>query len=154
MTTSKTALAPLVKTIKVPQDPTGAFRLFTERIRDWWPLATHSVGEADAIDVSFGTAVGEEIVETMRGGQTTSWGTITVWEPPDRVAFTWHPGTAVHEATFVEVTFERVEDGTLVTLTHSGWDNRPDGLRARRGYGPGWDFVLGRYTGLAAGQSS
>ena len=152
--TAETGLAPLVKTTTVPQDPPNAFRLFTEHMGEWWPLVTHSVGERDAISVVIGSAVGAQIIETMRSGDTTSWGTITAWEPPNRVAFSWHPGTPEHEATFVEVTFAVAGDGTEVTLTHTGWDNRPDGAAARANYNPGWDFVLGHYTGLAAGQSS
>lgn len=154
MMTAETGIAPLVKTTTVPQDPPNAYRLFTEHMGEWWPLITHSVGQSDAIGVVIGSAVGEQIIETMRSGETTSWGTITAWEPPDRLAFTWHAGTPVQEATFVEVTFVADGDRTQVTLTHTGWDNRPDGLAARAGYDPGWDLVLGGYIGLAAGQES
>jgi hypothetical protein len=151
MTTAEMSIAPLVKSATVPQDPAGAFRIFTERIAEWWPLETHSVGAADAVGLTFGRAVGERIIETIRGGETSSWGVITAWEPPDRVAFSWHPGTPPDEATAVEVTFVAGSDGTRVTLTHTGWENRPDGHRFRTNYDAGWDIVFGRYATLAAG---
>jgi hypothetical protein len=149
MTTAETGIAPLVKSVTVPQDPPAAFRLFTEQVAQWWPLATFSVGESDATDLVFGRAVGDQIVETMRNGETSAWGTINVWSPPERVAFSWHPGTPEHEATTVEVTFVAFDDGTRVTLTHDGWPNRADGRAARGGYNSGWDVVLGRFTAIA-----
>jgi uncharacterized protein YndB with AHSA1/START domain len=79
------------------------------------------------------------------------WGTVVAWEPPDRVAFTWHPGTPVAEATHVEVRFVALDDGTEVVLTHTGWSRRPDGQRARAQYDTGWDLVFGRYATASDG---
>ena len=44
------------------------------------------------------------------------------------------------------VTFTPVGDDTEVELVHSGWERRPDGVRARTSYDTGWDYVLGRYV--------
>ena len=80
------------------------------------------------------------------------WGTVTQWEPPHRVAFTWHPGTPEAEATLVEVTFTQGGPGsTVVRLVHSGWERRPDGASAREGYDSGWEPVIGRFVEVAAG---
>jgi uncharacterized protein YndB with AHSA1/START domain len=137
--------------VRVPPDT--AFALFTEHLGAWWPLDTHSVGLDDAVGVVFEPGVGGRIVEAIAGGATSVWGTVDVWEPPARVRFSWHPGTPPDEATQVEVTFaESADGGTLVELVHSGWDRRPDGAAARASYGPGWDFVFGRFA--AAGQGS
>ena len=46
-------------------------------------------------------------------------GAVTIWDPPHRVAFTWNSDP---DET-VDVVFSREADGTLVTLTHSGWRN-------------------------------
>jgi hypothetical protein len=81
MTTTRPTIDALVKSAIVPQDPAHAFRLFTEDFGRWWPLATHSVGEVDATGVALGKAVGERIVETIRGAGDECWGTITIWEP-------------------------------------------------------------------------
>jgi hypothetical protein len=42
------------------------------------------------------------------------------------------------------VTFDAVDGGTEVTLTHVGWGDREDGGSARLSYDTGWDVVLGR----------
>ena len=39
---------PVEKQIKVGLSQEAAFRLFTEGLDKWWPLATHSVGEEQA----------------------------------------------------------------------------------------------------------
>ena len=87
----------------------------------------------------------------LADGTTSVWGTVTSWDPPHAVAYAWHAGTPVAEATSVEVTFTPDEHGhTVVELVHSGWDNRPDGAAARAGYETGWNPVLKHYVRLAA----
>jgi uncharacterized protein YndB with AHSA1/START domain len=90
--------------------------------------------------------VGGQIVESISDGRTCVWGTVTAWEPPHRVAFTWHPGRDAGQATAVEVSFLGHGDHTEVMLVHRGWDARLDSVAARRGYDSGWDIVLGRYV--------
>jgi uncharacterized protein YndB with AHSA1/START domain len=139
------------KSVIVPASPDRAFELFTARFGDWWPLATHSVGTDKAAGVSFGAQVGAIILETLADGTTSVWGTITRWDPPDRVAFSWHAGTPEAEAGLVEVTFTPSGPGsTLVELAHTGWENRPDGASARAGYQAGWDPVIECYARAAA----
>src|ERR1700733_11297675 len=133
--------APIRKTVTVPVPPQRAFELFTARIGEWWPLATHSVGEDQAISVAFGDGIGGSIVEALADGTTSVWGAVTAW----------HAGTPVAEATSVEVTFTPDEHGhTVVELVHSGWDNRPDGAAARAGYETGWDPGIKHSVRLAA----
>ena len=143
-------LLPIRKTQTVPLTPERAFELFTARIGEWWPLATHSVGEDQAAGVAFGEGIGGHIVETLTDGTTSVWGTVTRWDPPHHVAYTWHAGTPVAEATIVEVTFTRdVHGHTVIELVHSGWDSRPDGAAARAGYETGWNPVMKHYARFA-----
>ena len=137
-----TTLPPLVKTVTVAAAPERAFDLFTTGIGQWWPLATHSVGEDSATSVTMECRVGGRIVETDRDGSTHVWGTLTEWSPSTGLAFSWHPGQPEREATLVTVTFRPDGEQTEVQLVHSGWDSRPDGARARTGYDTGWDIVL------------
>jgi uncharacterized protein YndB with AHSA1/START domain len=143
----------LRKTVTVPQEPADAFALFVDDIGTWWPLRTHSVGLDDATGVVFEHGEGGRIVESI-GGDTAVWGTVTVWDPPARVRFTWHPGRSADEATDVEVTFRPVAAGTEVELVHTGWNRRADGPEARAGYETGWDLVLGRYASVAGTQQA
>ena len=145
------SVEPVRKSVTVPATPQRAFELFTAHIQEWWPLRTHSVGVEQAVGVAFGEGVGAAIVETLADGTTSVWGTVTRWEPPRLVAFTWHAGTPEAEATRVEVTF--TEDGpgrTVVGLVHSGWEQRPDGASAREGYDSGWEPVIARFAETAA----
>jgi uncharacterized protein YndB with AHSA1/START domain len=135
--------APLRKSTTVPTTPERAFELFTAHLAAWWPLPTHSVGADTATAVVMDDHVGGHIIETYGNGQTSVWGTIVAWEPPHRVAFTWHPGYGEVEATEVEVVFTAAEGGTQVELIHRGWEARP---AARDEYDSGWEYVLGRYA--------
>ncbi len=148
--TQAAAVQPLVKTVTVGTGLAPTFELFTERIGEWWPLATHSVGGRDAVAVRIGREVGASVVETTADGREHVWGTVTHWEPPVVVAFTWHPGRQAAQATRVAVRFREVADGTEVELTHDGWQGRADGQAARHGYDSGWELVLGRLVELAS----
>ncbi len=147
--------SPLVKTVRVPIGPEAAFELFTRGLARWWPLATHSVGEANAIDCRMEEGVGGRILERDRDGSEHIWGTIRDWQPPQYLSFTWHPGRSADTAQTIDVRFAATGDGgTIVTLAHSGWDaygERAATMRAN--YDSGWNFVLGERFGGVARQS-
>lgn len=145
-------IPPIVKEIVVKADPPTAFWAFTEQVRSWWPVRTHSVGGEAGRDLRLDP---QGFVETLPDGTQSTWGSILAWEPGRRVAMTWHPGQEPNPHTRVEVTFEPVAQGTLVRLVHSGWEAL--GLPAEQAsgrvgeYRSGWDYVLGRFVaGLGA----
>ncbi len=95
-------------------------------------------------------------MERSAGGQDAVWGTVTRWEPPVAVAFTWHPGRPADQAGHVLVTFAAADSQTLVRLEHTGWDAFDDPAAARAEYDYGWPLVLGRYreqAGAAAAEA-
>jgi uncharacterized protein YndB with AHSA1/START domain len=143
------SFTPVRKTVRVTAPPARAFRRFTEEMGTWWPLRSHSVGQADAETVTMEPRLGGRIVEHIRGGRQAVWGTVTAWDPPRRVAFTWHPGRAPDTAQDVEVRFTADGTGTRVELEHRGFERLGPtlGRKARRGYPLGWEYVLGRYAG-------
>jgi hypothetical protein len=149
--TDQTALE-LRKTATVSQTPAEAFALFTEQMAAWWPMASHSVGLDQATSVKVEPGVGGRIIETLRDGATSVWGTIDVWEPPAKLRFSWHPGTSEDEATTVEVLFHESGAATTVELIHTGWERRPNGAAMLEQYDSGWDYVFGLYA--AAGEGS
>jgi uncharacterized protein YndB with AHSA1/START domain len=141
------AFTPIHKVLTVKATPDLAFRRFTAEMTSWWPLRSHSVGEADAQSVEMEGRVGGRIVERIRGGREACWGTITAWDPPRRVAFTWHPGQDPATAQDIEVLFTGVDGGTRVELSHWGFERMGrTGRVARRGYPIGWSYVLGLYA--------
>ena len=137
---------PLVKNVVVGVSVESAFRRFTAGIGEWWPLDTHSLGQKDAADCLFEQRIGGRLFEIQNDGTECVWGTVLRWEPPNAVAVSWHPGKDASLAGRVEVEFEAVEEGTKVTLTHSGWERLGDeAVVTRAGYDTGWDVVLAQY---------
>ena len=147
MPEATTPIAPVRKAVTVPVATPRAFEFFTRDIGVWWPLATHSVGLARAASVSFGTEVGDRLVETNADGSEEVWGTVLRSEPPHLIAVSWHPGRQADEATHLEVTFTPAPaGGTVVELVHSGWERWEDGGTQADGYREGWDRVLGAFV--------
>ena len=141
----------LRKTIEVAAAPDRAFSLFTEGMAGWWPMRTHSVGEDRAETVVFEPGVGGRIYERTLDGDEHVWGTVTAWEPPGRVVFTWHPGRGPDTEQDVEVRFEASGTGTRVELVHTGWERLGDRAAAvRENYDGGWDLVVGERFAAAA----
>ncbi|HEX6655364.1 MAG TPA: SRPBCC family protein [Candidatus Limnocylindria bacterium] len=136
-------------TVKLPRDE--AFRLFTERIGAWWPLSTHSVYEKEASGVTLEPRVGGRMYESASDGRISDWGTVTAWDPFDRVSVTWHPGDDEARATLVDVSFSDAPDGgTLVDLLHTGWEVHGETAReAADAYRSGWPRVLGQFAAAA-----
>ena len=139
------AATQIVLKTSVPCPPARAFDYFTRDIGRWWPLARYSCGRDEAKDVRFETRVGGGIVETTRDGTTHRWGTVTVWNPGEQVAFSWHPGRDDSAAQWVEVTFAATTAGTLVNLTHGGFEKLGErAAKAKSEYESGWPAVFGR----------
>ena len=137
-------LEPVRKSVTVNWGVEAAFRRFTTDIAKWWPLRSHSVGNANALKVVFEDRVGGKIYEVSRDGARSDWGTILAWDPPNRVEFTWHPGSDAAESTRVELRFQAEPGGgTRLELTHRDWHRLGAmGGKARRGYNSGWVYVL------------
>lgn len=154
MTNQATKLE-LRKSVTVPLAPAEAFALWTERMATWWPLRTHSVEEENAETIIFEAGVGGRILERAKDGTEHLWGTVTVWDPPERVVHTWHPSRYETTEQIVEMRFAPEGDGTRVELVHTGWEAL--GHRAQtlyENYDGGWDFVFGeRYASAASGPS-
>lgn len=146
--TKSDRIAPVRKSITVPWKAEVAFRRFTAGIGEWWPLSSHSVSESADASVTIEPRVGGRIVETAPDGAEHLWGTVTAWDPPRRVAFTWHPGQPADARQEVAVAFHPAGEGTRVELVHSGWEHLGEkATKMRAGYDSGWDFVLAQYSG-------
>jgi uncharacterized protein YndB with AHSA1/START domain/uncharacterized protein YciI len=138
-------LPPIRREVIVDADPSLAFEVFTAQIGAWWPLGEHSV-HGDESSVAFVDGV---IVETNPSQPDDRWGTVTTWEPPTRLAFSWHPGRPAERASQVTVTFTAIDrpggNQTLVRLEHSGWEIFDSPSEARAEYNQGWPHVLECY---------
>jgi uncharacterized protein YndB with AHSA1/START domain len=135
-------------TVRVPIE--RAFRVFTDEIGSWWPLATKSVGEKEAVNLVLEPRIGGRVYEQVRSGEENDWGEVLVWEPPHRLAFSWHPGRAPETSQEVEVRFSAVGDATEVALEHRGWERLvATAAEIPEHYESGWDEVLSHYAEAA-----
>ncbi len=138
---------PVVAEIEVTVVPQEAFAGYTRRMGAWWPLKTHSILEGGADELVVEEAVGGEIYERA-GDARHRWATITAWEPPTRLAYSWQVNPA-NPPTHVLVEFTETDAGTRVRVTHGGWaalGERADQTRAN--YADGWPGVLGAFARL------
>lgn len=111
--------------------PATAFSIFCDEIDQWWRRNSKYRVSSDSI-VRFVELPSRRLVEITHDG-TSDLGEVTRWEPPNVLAMKWHRpvGLQPAETNTVEIRFESVEDGTRVTITHSGWiDFEPGGAGA------------------------
>lgn len=134
--------APVRVSISVKATTERAFRVFTEELGAWWPMA-YSIQPDQAMTAEMEPRLGGKIIERHRDGTEANWGVISVWEPPRRLVFSWNPSYEVRPETEVEVTFSEEAGGTRVVLEHRGWDQLgADGAEKREGYANGWSDIL------------
>jgi uncharacterized protein YndB with AHSA1/START domain len=144
---STLATTPITVDLEVGATRPEAFDIFVNRIGEWWPLETHSIHGNSTIEAVFEGRVGGRIYERTAEGKKELWGRVLVWEPPERVVFSWNPNHDRAEETEVEVIFEEVDGGTRVRLEHRGWELlRPEDQAIRESYVTGWDPVLDRFA--------
>ena len=135
------------KSIKVERPHAIAFRIFCEEIGRWWPRGPSFNGKPLA-DMVIEGKVGGRFFERYEDGSEYEIGTITAYEPPHVVAFTWRaPSWQV--ATRVEVRFRPEGQATRVELEHSGWEQSDALSTTHKSYDNGWDLVLSHFTARA-----
>jgi uncharacterized protein YndB with AHSA1/START domain len=142
-------VAPIRRALIVDATAETAFEVFTADFGGWWPVAEFSVfGEGSSVALTDG-----EIVEVSASCEHVNWGSITAWDPPHLVAFTWHPSTeSAAPSSQVEVRFTDLDDQTLVVLEHSGWESYDDPQAARDSYSHGWPQVIAEYGEAVNGE--
>jgi hypothetical protein len=133
--------------VSVSWSPEAAFRRFTADFGTWWPYRSHSIGGDRMRRVEFEPHVGGRIYEEHEDGRRFQWGQVVAWEPPRKVAFTWHPSRDPATAQDVVVEFIAEDTGTRVELTAGGWERWGEHAeRAHRGYSVGWAYILDVWT--------
>jgi len=138
---------PIRRSIGVPWNQHAAFERFTSHFGDWWPRYSHSIGGKRVKRLVFECRVGGLIYEEHYDGTRMLWGTVTAFDAPNRVAFTFHPSREESDAQLIEVRFLPDGVGTRVELTSSGWDKM--GKSAQRAYGAyrlNWGAALDRFA--------
>ncbi|MEU0959302.1 SRPBCC family protein [Micromonospora aurantiaca (nom. illeg.)] len=134
-----------------------AFAVFTERFGDFKPKE-HNLLSSPIAETVFEPKVGGHIYDRAEDGSECAWARILVFEPPDRLVFSWDISPAwqleqdLDNASEVEVRFvAETPQRTRVELEHRnldrhgpGWESVRDGV----GHDEGWPLYLDRYAGL------
>jgi uncharacterized protein YndB with AHSA1/START domain len=96
-------IEPLALDFTVACTPEHAFATWATRTSAWWP-ASHSETAAAGLTVTFEPRGGGRIYERTPAGEEHDWGEVLVWEPPHRLAYSWHLRQDRRDATRVERT--------------------------------------------------
>lgn len=143
--------------VVVPVAVDEAFRAFTERLGDFKP-AEHNLLAAPIAETVLEPWVGGHIVDRAADGSECRWARILVFDPPERLVFSWDISpewqveTDPNRTSEVEVRFVSESAGrTRLELEHRhldrhgpGWESVLDGVD-----GPeGWPLYLSRFAGL------
>jgi uncharacterized protein YndB with AHSA1/START domain len=138
--------------VAVPRD--FAFELFTQEIDRWWRHGRKYRQSATRSSlIRLEPKLGGRLFESFeQGGNPQTWevGRVIIWEPPERLAFTWsNANFSAVEQTEVDVRFESTRSGALITVTHRGFSTLREDHPARHGL-PAPEFL--RMIGLWWGE--
>lgn len=127
----------VIVSLRVPATRERAFEAFTGEIGSWWrPNSLFAFTPRSPGVLSLETAEGGRFVETLPNGKIFEIGRVRLWQPPERLVFSWRQATfAPVQETEVDVRFEPVEGETRITIEHRGWDTVPAQHVARHGMG-------------------
>jgi uncharacterized protein YndB with AHSA1/START domain len=146
------------KVVSVQAPQAVAWRVFTEKMGTWWPLASYKIGAAKAVDAVIEPHVGGRWYERGEDGSTCEWGRVLAWEPTARLVLTWdisadwQPDPTLN--TEIELRF--IAEGknvTRVELEHRRLDRygaRRDEMRAIFDSSGDWGRLLEAFARAAA----
>jgi uncharacterized protein YndB with AHSA1/START domain len=156
------------KSVRVEAPIERAFSVFVEQMETWWP-ATHHIGSMPFEAIFVEPRVGGRWYERNVEGAQCDWGTVLKWDPPHRVAFSWHVGPGhdspdwkfdgdMTRASEVEIRFTAEGPGaTLVELEHGKLERHGEGFEQLRELfdGPGaWAGILELFAKTVNGESA
>jgi uncharacterized protein YndB with AHSA1/START domain len=156
---TQTAAAAVRQKIVVEAPIERAFRVFTEGFGSFKP-PEHTLLAVPVAETVFEPRVGGSIYDRGVDGSECHWARILVYEPPNRVVFSWDisPSWRIEadpaKTSEVEVRFfAETPRRTRVELEHrnlerhgDGWESVRDGVGAEQG----WPLYLKRYAELFA----
>jgi uncharacterized protein YndB with AHSA1/START domain len=115
------------KVVSVQAPHAVAWRVFTEKMGTWWPLAYYKIGKANAVDAVIEPYVGGRWYERGEDGSACQWGSVLAWEPDSRLVLSWDISADFQYdptlKTEIEVRFSADgKDRTRVELEHRHLD--------------------------------
>jgi uncharacterized protein YndB with AHSA1/START domain len=151
-------IAPVIKTVRVKASKKHAFETFTAGMSRWWPPA-HSISKTKSPlkEAIIEPRVGGRGYEKGEDGSECDWGTVLVWDPPEKLVLAWQiNGQWQFDpdlVTEVEVWFSSESGGiTRVDLEHRNLDRFGDAAEAiRKSFDSpgGWPGLLDSFAKAA-----
>ena len=77
------------KLVQVRATPEIAWRVFTQKMGSWWPLANYKIGKVNAVDAVIEPFVGGRWYEQGDDGSICQWGSVLAWEPHSLLVLSW-----------------------------------------------------------------
>jgi uncharacterized protein YndB with AHSA1/START domain len=77
------------KTMSVQAPVDVAWRVFTQKMGQWWPLTAYKIGKVPAVDAIIEPRVGGRWYERGEDGSTCQWGSVLTWEPPSLLVLSY-----------------------------------------------------------------
>jgi uncharacterized protein YndB with AHSA1/START domain len=150
--TTTTVIAPVRKTVLVKAPIGRAFDVFTNGLSRWWPR-DHGIGKKPIANVLIEPRLGGRWLEISEDGTETTVATITVWEPPHRLAMIWQvnaqwkPDAGMKSEVDVRFTAD-APDTTLVELLHHRFETMgaEAGASMRKDVDGGWPGLIKRFA--------
>ena len=122
--TEHDADVPVRKSVTVKASQQRAFEVFTAEFDSWWPRS-HHIGPSPMTATYIEGRVGGRCHSAQENGTDCEWGSILVWEPPQRFVLAWQISLKwtyepeIAKSSEVEVRFTPLPDGfTRVDLEH------------------------------------
>ena len=143
-------------TLSAPVD--HVFRVFAERIGDWWPRA-YTFSRDDLARVAIEPRVGGRWYEVDRRGRRLDWGEVRAFEPDRRLVLSWAVSAdggqePPERASEIEVRFLPLGPKlTRVEVEHRGFARHGAGAELLRGgmaSPDGWPYILRECAGGAS----
>lgn len=122
--------------LRIAAPPSRVFTAFTAEIGQWWrPHGLFELNGRGDGRLAIEAGPGGRIIESYPDGVQFEVGHVRVWDPPDRLVFSWRAASFPPDReTEVHVRFEHVDGGTRVVVEHLGWDGIPQEHAARHGF--------------------
>jgi uncharacterized protein YndB with AHSA1/START domain len=144
------------KSVMVKAGLEHAFKVFTEGFDTWWPRA-HHIGKKPLQKAVIEPRAGGRCFGREADGTECQWGTVTAWEPPNRLLIAWQIAPSWHDfepdlskASEVDIRFTAEAGGmTRVDLEHRYFERHgKDFEKIRTGVGGagGWEGLLQMFT--------
>ena len=158
--TTTATIEPIRKQIVVEAPQATAFSVFTDEMHTWWKPEYSIVGEPRVGIVVEPRAGGRWFEQGESGGECT-WGTVEVWDPPQRIVLTWQITADWRYdpdlVTELDIRFEAAgPTSTRVELEHRGLEAYGEHAAMLRGIfdtPEGWAGILAGFAATAGGQA-